>query len=46
MTPEDKPLPDKIPKRHKKQGIYEDKGYKVPANDELLKTPRCALIMR
>ncbi len=32
-----KPLLDKIPKRHKKQGIYGDKGYKVPANDELLK---------
>lgn len=32
-----KPLLDKIPKRHKKQGVYADKGYKVPANDELLK---------
>ena len=32
-----KPLPDKIPKHHKKQGIYGDKGYKVPANNELLK---------
>ncbi len=32
-----KPLLGKIPKHHKKQGIYGDKGNKVPANDELLK---------
>lgn len=31
-----KPLLKKTPKRHKKQGVWADKGYKVPANDQLL----------
>lgn len=34
------PLLDKIPKSHKKKGVWADKGYKVPANDQLLKEQR------
>lgn len=33
-----KPLLKKIGKRYKQKGVFTDKGYKVPANDELLKS--------
>lgn len=31
------PLLKKVKKTHQKKGVFADKGYKVPANDELLK---------
>lgn len=33
-----KPLLQKIPKSHIQKGVFTDKGYKVPDNDELLKS--------
>ena len=35
-----RPLLKKTPKRHKKEGVFADKGYKVPENDKLLENEK------